>query len=33
MGKLRIFSYNQKFLKDFKKEKDRISKFIKNIYQ
>jgi GrpB-like predicted nucleotidyltransferase (UPF0157 family) len=31
MGKLKIFPYNQKFLKDFKKEKNRISKSIKNV--
>jgi len=31
MANLKIFPYNQKFLKYFNKEKDRISKSIKNI--
>ncbi|TRZ79828.1 GrpB family protein [bacterium] len=31
MADLKIFPHDQKFLKDFKREKDRISKFIKNV--
>jgi len=31
MADLKIFSYNQKFLEDFKKEKNRIFKSIKNV--